>query len=98
MSDLMNHGRSDLVELPSDCPQPADTMPPTLYTINSNRSRYQIVADYAARHDLSTKQVDELVRSLPDYGVRSMLAGSVATLRRCGVICMAEERAKRRRK
>jgi hypothetical protein len=108
VSDLTSHTRDDLVELPSDCAQPGDInadvlrtylghLPPLLYTINSNRSRYQIVADYAARHDLSTKQVDELVRSLPDYGVRSMLAGSVATLRRCGVACLASERAKRGR-
>lgn len=38
-----------------------------VYTINSNRSRLQIIADYAASHDLSARQVDELVRLLPDY-------------------------------
>jgi len=95
-------------ELPAVCPSRKRTealavadvghLPPTLYTINSDRSRYQIVADYAARHDLSAKQVDELVRALPDYGVRSMLAGSVATLRRSAtIIDMAQARAVRAR-
>lgn len=94
MSDLTPHTRDDLVELPSDCPLPEPDHS-TLYTIDSNRSRYQIVADYAARHDLSARQVDALVRQLPDYGVKSMLAGSVAVLRRCQVICLAEHRARK---
>jgi hypothetical protein len=72
-------------------------LPRTLYTINSNRSRYQIISDYAARHDLSVKQVDELVRALPNYGVKSMLAGSVATLRRqsATIISLAHARSAR---
>jgi hypothetical protein len=70
-----------------------------LYTINSNRSRYQIIADYAAAHDLTATQVDELVKQLPDYGVRSMLHGSLAVLRprSATVISMARARAERRR-
>lgn len=67
--------------------------PRTLYGLNSNRSRYQIIYDYAASHDLSAKQVDELVRQLPDYGVKSMLAASAAVLARpCEVIDLAEHR------
>jgi hypothetical protein len=54
----------------------------TLYTINSARSRFQIIRDYAARHNLTTEQVDELVRQLPDYGVRTMLFASLVVLAR----------------
>jgi hypothetical protein len=83
----------------AEAPAVADVghLPRTLYTINSNRSRYQIISDYVARHDLSAKQADELVRALPDYGVKSMLAGSVATLRRhtAEVVCLAHARSAR---
>jgi hypothetical protein len=89
----------DLPEYPADCGQPADVFPRKLYTINSNRSRYQIIADYAATHDLTAKQVDELVKQLPDYGVRSMLHASLAVLRprSAVVVSMAQARAERRR-
>lgn len=56
--------------------------PPLLYTINSARSRFQIIRDYAERHNLTTQQVDALVRQLPDYGVRTMLFASLVVLSR----------------
>lgn len=68
-------------------------MTPKKYGLNSARSRFQIIADYAARHDLSAKQVDELVRQLPDYGVRTMLFASLAVLARPdNVVSLAERR------
>ena len=63
-----------------------------LYTINSARSRFQIIADYAARHDLSAKQVDELVRQLPDYGVKTMLHASLVALSRDNVVRLDDHR------
>jgi hypothetical protein len=85
--------------LQTEAPAVADVghLPRKLYTINSNRSRHQIIADYAATHDLTAKQVDELVKQLPDYGVRSMLHASLAVLRprSAVVVSMAAERAAR---
>lgn len=84
MSDMTDHARDDLRERR------------ILYTINSDRSRYQIIADYAAEHDLSAKQVEELVKQLPDYGVKSMLHGSLAVLRpKAEVVSLADVRARR---
>jgi len=69
----------------------------TLYTINSNRSRYQIVRDYARRHNLTVGEIDALVRGLPDYGLQSQLAASVAALNvSAEIIELAEVRAARR--
>ena len=96
MSDLTPHTRDDLDFLPSDCELPvplahrsteapavADVGHPrrlVLYTLGSNRSRYQIVRDYARRHNLTVGEIDALVRGLPDYGLQSQLAASVAAL------------------
>jgi hypothetical protein len=87
MSDLMSHQRTDLREHR------------ILYTINSDRSRFQILCDYAAAHDLSAKQIEELVKQLPDYGVKSMLHGSLVVTRpKAELISLAHERAIRARK
>jgi hypothetical protein len=70
-----------------------------LYTINSDRSRFQILCDYAAAHDLSAKQIEELVKQLPDYGLKSQLHGSLAALRpKAELISLANERYKRVRR
>lgn len=63
-----------------------------LYGLNSNRSRYQIIADYAATHDLTAQQVDALVRQLPDYGVKSMLGASLAVTKPANVIRLSDRR------
>jgi collagenase-like PrtC family protease len=70
-----------------------------LYTINSDRSRFQILCDYAAAHDLSAKQIEELVKQLPDYGLKSQLHGSLLITRpKAELISLAQERAIRARK
>ena len=72
-------------------------LPRLLYTVNSDRPRWRIIADYAARHNLTVAEIDTLVRELPDYGVKSMLAGSLATLVTDNVVELAEVRARRAR-
>jgi hypothetical protein len=39
-----------------------------LYGLSSDRPRLVILAEYAARHGLTARQVEELTRQLPDYG------------------------------
>jgi hypothetical protein len=67
------------------------------YGLDSDRPRWRIIADYAARHNLTVAEIDTLVRELPDYGVKSMLAGSLATLVTDNVVELAEVRARRAR-
>ena len=42
-----------------------EPFPGKLYGIKSDRSRLQIVYDYVAAHDLSARQVRDLVAELP---------------------------------
>jgi hypothetical protein len=56
MSDITPHSRDDLVELPCDCPQPADTLTPThgpsYYLTLPCRSLAQAVTDISRYRDL----------------------------------------------
>jgi len=90
---------STCATVPTEAPAVADVghLPRLLYTVNSDRPRWRIIADYAARHNLTVAEVDALVRRLPDYGVKSMLAGSLATLVAGNVVELAEVRARRAR-
>lgn len=83
----------------TEAPAVADVghLPRRLYTIDSNRSRFQIIATYAREHNLTVAQIDELVRQLPDYGIKSMLHASlVATIRCSNIVDLAQARAERR--
>lgn len=81
---MIDHRRSDLREHR------------VLYGLHSDRSRYQIIATYAREHNLSAKQIDELVRQLPDYGLRTQLHASLAAVcRPASVVSLAAERWRR---
>jgi hypothetical protein len=74
MSDIMNHTRDDLVELPADCAQPADYVPngiladtkrdygPSFYLTLRPRSFAEAVKDVSRVRDLPDWIFEELHR------------------------------------
>lgn len=88
---------NDPAQLPCDVEPSPEPDHRTLYTINSDRPRHKIIADYARRHGLTVKQIDALVRALPDYGLRSQLHASLAAID-SNVVELAQVRAERARR
>ena len=73
-----------------------------LYGLNSARSRFEIIRDYAngrpataddpGRAPLTIAEIDALVRQLPDYGTRSALHASLAVVSLDNVVDLAARR------
>lgn len=85
----------------TEAPAVADVghLPRLLYGIDSNRPRWQIIADYAREHRLTMAQIDDLVRQLPDYRLHDLRARLEASVRMLAgdtsVVDLASERRKR---
>lgn len=88
MSDLMNHGRTDLVEFPSDSPQPGDAYVSPFNFSHAKDCRSSVSGPVCSCRPIRTPQ-----QAARDILRRQLVASEAMT--RNNVVELAAERVKR---